>query len=361
MKLEEFELSQTYMMFWDKLEKANFFLENILRTVDEPLNGRLVMWLLENAVPDGGQWDMFVNLVNKYGVVPKSVMPETYSSSLSQPMNVMLVKKLQEFAWVIRDMHEQGSSMDDLREKKETMMEEFYRMLAIHLGKPPVEFFWEWRDKDNEFHRRGKITPQEFFEEFVGIDLNDLVCVINAPTQDKPFNTRFTVNYLGNVAGGQEVSYLNVDIQTLKKAAADMIADGKAVWFGCDVGKWMEKELGILDTQIFDYSLVYGLDFKLGKAERLNYGQSQMTHAMVLTGVDLDEDGKPLKWRVENSWGNDDGDKGYLVMSDAWFEQYLYEVTVSKKYLPQEALDALKLEAVPLHPWDPMGALALAD
>ncbi len=358
MNLESFELSQVHLMFWDKLEKANFFLENIIETRDEPLGGRLVMWLLSDPLPDGGQWDMFVNLVEKYGVVPKSVMPETDSSSNSRPMNMLLVAKLREYAQVLREMHGRGASSGEMRQAKGEMMVEFYRMLSIHLGKPSSSFLWEWRDKDKEFHRHGEMTPTEFFEEYVGVDLDDTVCLINAPTQDKPYCRLYTVQYLGNVVGGQIIRYLNVDMETLKKAASAMIVDGQAVWFGCDVGKMLEREMGILDPEVYDYELVYGAPFRLDKAGRLDYGHSRMTHAMVFTGVDLDGSGLPIKWRVENSWGTKLGDKGYMVMADGWFDEYLYEVMVSKKYLSPELVEVLDTEPVVLPPWDPMGALA---
>jgi bleomycin hydrolase len=361
MNLESFEFSQAYLMFWDKLEKANFFLENIIDTRDEPLGSRIVMWLLADPVPDAGQWDMFVNLIEKYGVVPKSVMPETEGSSSSRPMNAAFVAKLREYASVLRGMHERGVGMADMRQAKGEMLEEFYRVLTIHLGKPPTSFFWEWRDKDKEFHRYGVINPIQFFDEYVGLDLDDMVCLINAPTKDKPYRALYTVQCLGNVVGGRGVRYLNVDVETLKKATAGMIVDGHAVWFGCDVGKMLERDMGFLDPDVYDYELVYGTAFNLDKAGRLDYGHSRMTHAMLFTGVDLDEAGAPIKWRVENSWGTKLGDKGYLMMTDRWFDEYLYEVTVGKKYLSPELLDVLDTEPVVLPPWDPMGALAASS
>ena len=360
MKLEKFELSQAYPMFWDKLEKANFFLESIIETRDEPLNGRLVMWLLSNAVPDGGQWDMFINVVAKYGAVPKTVMDETHSSSSTGSMNRMLIAKLREHAKELREAHGGGAPVEQLRVAKRDMMEEIYRMLCIHLGKPPTRFFWEWRDKDKEFHREGEITPLEFYQKYVGVDLDTMACLINAPTADKPCKRLYTVQYLGNIVGGQIVRYLNVDMATLKKAAVNMIADDKPVWFGCDVGKGLQREMGLLDAGLHDYAVVYGTEFKLDKAARLDYGHSRMTHAMVLTGVDLDDGGDPIKWRVENSWGTDRGDKGYMLMTDRWFDEYLYEITVSKEYLSEDLLEVLDTEPVVLPPWDPMGALAMA-
>ena len=359
MNVERFELSQSYLMFWDKLEKSNFFLESIIETVDEPLDGRLVQWLLANLVSDGGQWDMFVNLIEKYGVVPKSVMLETNSSSKSGLMNAALTAKLREDARDLRQLHGEGESAEALRQAKGRMMEDLYAMLCIHLGKPPSSFVWEWRDKDKAFHRHeGPITPRGFFEKYVGADLDDMVCLIHAPTQDKPYRKMYTVQYLGNVVGGHPVRYLNVDIEPLKQATAEMIVDGQVVWFGCDVGKSMERELGVLDPAIYDYELLYGTPFNLDKAARLDYGHSRMTHAMVLTGVDLDGSGKPIKWRVENSWGTERGDKGYMLMSDSWFDEYVYEVAVSRRFLSADLLAVLDTEPVVLPPWDPMGALA---
>ena len=358
LNLQTFELSEVYQMFWDKLEKANYFLENIIETRDEPLDSRMILALLSDPLSDGGQWDMFVNLVDKYGVVPKSFMPETISSSNSDSMNTLLVSKLREYAKLLRDMYAQGSSAEELRKSKFELLEEFYRMLAIHLGKPPCNFYWEWRDKDKVFHRDGDMTPREFYKKYVGVDLDGLVCLINAPTKDKPYNKIYTVQYLGNVICGRPVRYLNVDMKTLKKAAVDMIKGNHAVWFGCDVGQMLETEMGAMDLNVYDYDIVYGTDFKLDKAGRLEYRNSEMTHAMVLTGVDLDETGKPRKWRVENSWGANIGDKGYMYMMDEWFDEYLFEITVSKKYLSPKLLSVLCTEPVLLPPWDPMGTLA---
>ncbi len=355
---DDFELSQSYLMFWDKLEKANFFLENIMQTVEEPVESRLMMWLLADPLPDGGQWDMFVNLVEKYGVVPKTVMPETYSSSFSGPMNAILVAKLRESAKVLRAIHKKGARVEEMYQAKQAVLQEIYRILAIHLGLPPKRFVWQWRDTKGEFHRRVDITPLDFYREFVDFDLDQMVCLINAPTKDKPFGKMYTVQFLGNVVDAREVRYLNVDINTLKDAALMAVTGGEAVWFGSDVSHMMDRELGVFDVDIYDYKLVYDTGFRLDKAERLRYGHSKMNHAMVFTGVDVDDEGRPVKWRVENSWGDKYGDKGYFVMGDGWFDEYVYEVTVNKKYLPKGLLPVLETEPVVLPPWDPMGALA---
>lgn len=358
LKLKTFELSEIYQMFWDKLEKANFFLEKVIDTRQEPLDSRLMTWLLTDPLSDGGQWDMFVNLVRKYGVVPKSFMPETTNSNQSDAMNTLLVAKLREYAKLIRDRHSRGAPKEELQSLKLEFLEEFYRMLVIHLGKPPKSFYWEWRDKNGKFHRRGETTPKEFYDGYIGVDLENLVCLINAPTKDKPFNKLYSVNSLGNVIEGRPIRYLNVDMKTLKKAVVDMIEEGHAVWFGCDVGQMLQTDDGAMDLNVYDYELVFGTKFKLDKAGRLDYGGSSMTHAMVITGVDLDENKRPRKWRVENSWGASIGDKGYMYMMDEWFDEYLYEAIVSKKYLATKLLKVLDTEPTLLPPWDPMGSLA---
>lgn len=357
---DKFELSQNYLMFYDKLEKSNFFLENVLRTLDEPIGSRLLDWLLMSPIQDGGQWDMFLNLVRKYGVLPKTFMPETESSSNTGLMNALVTAKLREFAHTLRRYAEKGAKMNALREEKLRMMETIYRMLAIHLGVPPQKFYWQWRDKENKFHREGWMTPLEFYEKYTASELESKICLIHCPQKSKKFNTLYTIDFLGNVVGGDIIRYLNVELPILKLAAIEQILSGEAVWFGCDVGKMLDRDLGILDMKLYDYESVYGTKPKLNKAERLDYGQSAMNHAMVFVGVDLDEKKRPRKWRVENSWGDKGGDKGFLVMSDEWFDEYVYEVAVNKKFLPKKLLPILETEPVRLPPWDPMGALAIA-
>jgi len=357
LNLETFEFSQNYAMFWDKLEKANYFLESILETVEEEVDGRLVMWLLGAPVNDGGQWDMFINLLEKYGAVPKHIMPETFQSGNTGIMNYLLTLKLREDAARLREAFRAGQSMDELRAMKEEMLGEVYRILCRSLGTPPQRFDFEYRDKDKQFHRDADLTPQGFLHKYVDVKLDDYVSVINAPTADKPYGKTYTVQYLGNVRGGGIVLYLNVDIQTLKQAALAQLMDGEPVWFGCDVGKMMDRDSGIMDMGMFDYGSALDVEFGLNKAERLDYRESAMSHAMVFTGVNV-VDGQPVRWKVENSWGKEPGNEGWFIMSDAWFDEYLYQVVVNKKYLSQELLEALKQEPIQLKPWDPMGSLA---
>ena len=359
LNLENFELSQTYQMFFDKIEKANYFLENILETLEEDTDSRIVMWLLDAPLGDGGQWDMFTSIVEKYGVVPKSAMPETFSSSNSARMNNILTLKLRGYASVLREMHCAGDGIDKLRTKKKKMLIEFYRLCTMFLGVPPDEFTFEYTNKDREFHRDTAIAPKEFFRKYVNVDLKKYVSIINSPTSDKPFNRTYTVQYLGNIEGGNRVKYINVEMSILKDLALRQLKDGTPVWFGCDVGKCLSKDDGIMDVNAYDYDGVLKTEFNLDKAGRLDYGESVMTHAMVFTGVNIRDDGTPDRWKVENSWSDKYGDKGYFVMSDRWLEEFTYQVVIDKKYLSDELKKALETEPIVLKPWDPMGSLAV--
>jgi len=358
LNLENLELSQAYPLFWDKLEKSNYFLDSILDTLDEPVNGRLVSFLLSGPLGDGGQWDMFRNLVEKYGVVPKEMMPESFHSSNTGMMVRFLTLKLREYACTLREAYARGESMAALKARKENMLYEIYSMLCISLGTPPKEVILEVRDKDKQFHRVGPMTPQEFYREYVGWDLSEYVSLINAPTADKPYGKTYTVKYLGNVKEGHPVLYLNLPVEELKQAAIRQMQDGHVVWFGCDVGKYLDGEWGTMDLESYDPASAYGVKFTLDKGQRLDYGESVMTHAMVFTGVNLDENGKPNRWKVENSWGEDRGNKGWYIMSDDWFSEFTYQVLVNKKYLTAEQLKALEGTPTSLEPWDPMGSLA---
>ena len=356
-KLKNFEFSQNYFMFFDKLEKSNYFLENILATLDKSYESRLISWLLSEPVNDGGQWDMFTNLIEKYGAVPQSVMPESYQSSNSRFMNVLLTRKLREYASVLRTDYQSGTKIATLRKNKTYMMSTIYSMLCMFLGNPPEKFDWSFTNRKKKFHRFNNLTPQSFVKNHMGMELKDKVCLIHCPMSNKKMNELYTVKYLGNVVGGDIIKYANVRINELKKAAIKSIKKNEAIWFGCDVGKWLNYNKGVMDLDIFDYENLLDISFNMDKATRLEYGESVMTHAMLFTGVDLVND-KPKKWRVENSWGDKGGDKGYYLMTDKWFDQYNYEVVVDKKYLTKEILSIFNKEPQELPPWDPMGSLA---
>ena len=350
--LPNFEFSQNYFMFCDKLEKANYFLENIIQTKDHAYDSRLIMHLVKAPVQDGGQWDMFVNLINKYGAVPKDVMPETNHSSKSMSMNYILTHKLREFASILRKKR-----LKNLSSLKKEMMEVIFNLLAMFLGQPPDVINWSTRNKDNRYFVISDMTPKDFCKKYADINIKDKVCLIHAPMSNKKFNTVYTVEYLGNVVEGQIIKYLNVDVQKLKKSAIQSIKNNEAVWFGCDVGKRFSREQGVLDIGIYDYENVFQTDFKMNKQTRLEYGDSEMTHAMLLTGVDIKKRNS-TKWKIENSWGTKSGNKGYMMMTDEWFDEYTYEIVVDKKYISKRLLKYLDMEPVALAPWDPMGALA---
>jgi len=357
--LRNMELSQSYTLFYDKIEKSNWFLENILETLEEPLNGRLLSFLLSDPVGDGGQWDMFRSLIAKYGVVPKDVFPESEVSSNTHELHEWLTRKLRGYACELRTLHEAGEDAETLRGRKEAMMETVYRMLAISLGQPPERFTWETRDKKNGFVRVADITPQDFFKEYVGWNLDDFVTVINAPTEDKPFHRTFTVQYLGNVKdAAYPVKYLNLPVEDLKALVVAQLKDGRAVWFGCDSGQFSNNKAGCFSFDVMDVGSLFSTDFPMTKAQRLDFGESLMTHAMVFTGVDLSEDGRPVRWKVENSWGKDAGKDGYFVMTDDWFSEYVYQILLEKKYFSAQQAAEYETEPIILQPWDPMGSLA---
>ena len=357
--LKNFEFSQSYFMFWDKLEKANYFLECIIDSASEDWNSRMVMHLLSNPIEDGGQWDMWVSLIDKYGVIPQSEMSESFSSSQSATMNRMIARKLRENAKDLRQNIGKGVSTEDLESIKTDMLEEIYKMLTMHIGTPPTSFNWQTHDKKKKFISFENLTPKSFFDNHVGLNLDEYVCLINCPMGDKEYRKVYTVEALGNVVEGNSVRYLNVTSEEMKTASANSIKDDHPVWFGCDVGKHFDRKIGVMDIDLFDFNSFYQSEFAMNKADRLQYGESQMTHAMLFTGVDLDADDKPIKWRVENSWGDKNGDKGYYLMSDSWFDEYNYEVVVHKDYLSDDLYNLYKNEeAIPLKPWDPMGSLA---
>jgi bleomycin hydrolase len=353
--IKDFEFSQNYAMFWDKLERANYFLEAVIETADRDLDDRTVAFLLDTVASDGGQWNMFAALVAKHGLVPKSHMPETQSSSNTARMNSILRYQLRQGARTVRAAMAQGAA--PARAAKADIMSVVYRILSIHLGTPPEHFDWQWTDKDKNFHRDGVLTPREFAAKYVDLPVGDYVCLVNDPRPSSPIGRTFTVDYLGNVVGGPPVVYLNVGVPILKDIAAATIQGGEPVWFGCDVGKMMSSDYAYLDADLYDLPSVYNTGFGLDKAARLEYHESAMTHAMLFTGVDV-LDGATRRWRIENSWGSDRGKDGFYTMDDSWFGQYVFEIAVHASALPDDLRRALDAEPIVLPAWDPMGALA---
>ena len=357
MNLEQFEFSQNYAMYYDKLERVNYFLKDMACLVEagEPEDSRLVQHLLREVMGDGGQWTMAMNVYKKYGAVPKDLFPETESSKNTDPMNNKLCKLMRQ---AVAHMYENPENIDQI---VKNATEAGHRILTIHLGEPPVSFDWEWTDKDDEFHRDGEITPVEFWKKYVGsADLESYVCLVDDPRKEHPKGRKIAIEHLGNVVGGDATEYLNVPNQFMKDCVRRVLVEqGIPVWFGAECGPMMDREAGAWATDLFEYDRVYGVRFDLSKEQRVRFGDSAMDHAMAFAGVDVADDGTTTRrWRVENSWGAKIADKGYFTMSDDWFTEYVYEVAVPKALLPEEYQKALEEPAISLPAWDPMGALA---
>ncbi|KAH9808253.1 peptidase C1B, bleomycin hydrolase [Melampsora americana] len=375
--LGDFELSQSYLFFYDHLEKCNYFYENMLDLIEEPIDSRIISHLSSSPLGDGGQWDMVVGLVEKYGLVPKSIYDESYNSSNSSGINTFLTSKIRDHALELRQIYKdtKAHAMDNLgqdsnsatiagvqaaRQAKEVMMAEVYRCLAIALGSPPSPtetFQWDYLDKSGKAHSLVS-TPLDFYHKHcAGFQASEYISLINDPRNS--YNNSYTVERLGNVWGGRPIRYVNTSTDVLKSLVIKMIKADKPVWFGCDVGKMSNSSYGIMDTELIDYEAAFGVTSHLSKSERLQMVDSAMTHAMVITAVHLDEQGKPVRYKVENSWSDTAGDHGYFVMTDAWFDEYVYQIVLPKSFTP-ESLRQIYDDSNPsvLPPWDPMGSLA---
>ena len=358
LNIKNFELSQGYLFFYDKLEKSNYFLQAIIDTADKDIDDRLVRFLLVTPQQDGGQWDMIVSIIQKYGIVPKKAMPDTFNMQNSKMLNELLNKKLRIFAKELRDAFKNGKKEEELIELKNKQLKEVYAFLSVMLGTPVKEFDFEYYDADDNFHRDLALTPLSFYKKYVGIDLGEYISIINAPTKDKPYMCSFTVDYLGNVIDGREVKYLNLNMEDFKELAIKQLKDKETIWFGCDVGQFLDRKTGVLAMNTFEYENSFDMNFIQSKEDSLDYNESLMTHAMLLSGVNLDENGKSNRWKIENSWGEDSGEKGYLVMTDEWMDHYTYQIVIHKKHLSEEQLEAFNKKPIVLKPWDPMGSLA---
>ena len=354
--LSNFELSQSYLAFYDRLEKANYLLESVIELLDKDYDDRTLAFLLQNGVGDGGQWDMFVNLVNKYGLCPKNVYPETSTSSGTRETGQVINFNIRKFASKAKELYN-SKGIAAVRKAKDELLDKFYVLLSDAYGLIPEKFDFEYTDKDGNYHIEKGFTPMSFKEKYLGNELDNFVSLINAPTKSKPFNKTYTVAYLGNVVGGKDVTHLNVTMDRMKELILAQLKDNRIVWFGSDVGFYGDREEGVWDDQKFDLETAFALSLKMNKGESLDYHASQMNHAMCITGVSF-KDVQPLKWKIENSWGKDRAKDGYYIMSNTWFDQFVYQAVVDKKYLNKEELKALEEKPIVLKPWDPMGSLA---
>ena len=355
-KIKDFELSQNYIAFYDKLEKANWFMECYLQEIDKPLDSEKARFLLEWAVGDGGQWNMLVSLIKKYGICPKTAMPETYQSSHTMHMNGILNKRLRKFAVDAKEAYDNGQKRRIPR-LKEKCLEECYGLIASCFGLPPQKFTFEYTDAKKKHHAEYNVTPLDFYKKYLAVDVEDYISVINGPTDDKEFYKTYTVEYLGNVVGGSDVKLLNVPIEDLKGFVLAQLKKQEPVWFGCDCGKDGDMHLGLWDDQLFQFEETFDMDLSMDKAQMLDSRESAMNHAMVFTGVNL-VNNKPTRWKIENSWGDKEANKGYYIASDSWFDKYVYVAAVPKKYLSKQCLKALEEKPTVLKPWDPFGTLA---
>ncbi|KAL4746496.1 hypothetical protein BDW72DRAFT_184745 [Aspergillus terricola var. indicus] len=363
--LKEFELSQAYLFYWDKIEKANYFFETIIATAGEDISGRLVQKLLQDPVTDGGQWDMVANLVRKYGLVPHEVYPDTFNAQNSSRMNWLLTAKLREQAFVLRKLATSAQLKEraQLGTVKEKFLKEIHSLVTIMLGPPPSpdrEFVWQYNDADGKA-KEIRQTPLEFGQQGfpqstrTRVSPSRLYSLVNDPRNE--YNRLLTVDKLGNVVEGKPLTYVNVEMKVLKKAVIAMLKAGHPVFFGCDVGKFSDKVSGVMDPELIDLTLGFNVTLGMNKAERLTSGETAMTHAMVITAVHL-ENGEPVRWRVENSWGEGAGEKGWFVMTDRWMDEYTFQAVVDFSLVPAEIRDVLGQEPKILPRWDPMGVLA---
>ncbi|CCV64192.1 Aminopeptidase C [Alteracholeplasma palmae J233] len=352
LNVSEFEFSQNYIAFWDKFEKINYFIEIMDDFLTTDIDDRTLQHLLHMGIQDGGQWAMFVSVVEKYGVMPKEVMPETSSSSNTRIMNQVINRKLRQYAALSRK-----ASKSELVTLKEKTLEELYTFLVTCFGMPPKIFNYEYVDKDNQYHLIENLDPKKFYNEYTEHNLTDYISIINAPTKDKPFMKTYTVPYLGNVIGGQEIKYINLNINDFKNLVIKQLENKDLVWFGSDVAYDGDRQVGFWDDQTFDYENLFEIDVDLEKDVSLDFGHSIPGHAMVITGVNL-LNGKPNRFKIENSWGNQNGNKGYYVCSDSWFNKYVYQAVIKKELLTQEQKLAWEEKPIVLKPWDPMGTLA---
>lgn len=347
--VKNFEFSQAYSFFWDKIERANMFYDKMIDLADKPIDDREVRAYLDFAGGDGGQFHMAASLVAKYGVVPTYAMPESFNTSDTTGLAQALADKERKDALLLRKLQVAGKTAE-VEQARKDCLSEIYRIVATAVGEPPKQFDLEYRDDDKNYHLEKQLTPTQFLQKYLGdVDFNDYVVLTNAPDHD--YQKAYTLPFEDNVRGQYGIKFVNVPMDVLTAAAIKQLAAGEAVWFGNDVLRQMDRKTGYLDTNLYQLNDLFGVDLDLSKADRLRTGMGEVSHAMALVGVDVDR-GEVRQWKVENSWGNKSGKAGYFVMNHAWFENYVYEVAVRKEFLTAAQVKLAEGPATELLPWD---------
>jgi bleomycin hydrolase len=349
--INNFEFSTNYLYFWDQFEKANIFLQAVIDHYEKPLDHRMMVWLFRSPVGDGGVWNSLTNLIEKYGVVPKDVMPETVHSENTRALRSLIKRKLREQGLELIQMADSGADFDQLVERKIQMLGDIYRILALALSQPPEEFVWRYENKDGEIIEE-KHTPKSLAKKLIPVDFNDYLMLMDDPT--RPYNQLYEIEYDRNVQEGKNWLYINLPAEKIKQYAKKSIIENEAMYFSCDVGKQLNRDAGRIVLENYDFESLLGIGFEMDKKQRILTRESGSTHGMALVGVDVDSNDNITKWLLENSWGASSGEKGYLIMGDDWFDEYMFRVVVLKKFIDKEILKILDKKPTMLPPWDPM-------
>ncbi|MBV0921479.1 C1 family peptidase [Limosilactobacillus reuteri] len=348
-KFKDFELSQNYLFFWDRIERANMFFQKIIATADKPLHDRTVDFYLSFALNDGGQWANAASIIEKYGVVPEYVMPDTHNTKDTSDVAEVFDSLMRKDAIELRAMVQTNASAAELQEAQERMMGDVYKIAAYSFGEPPAKFDLEYRDDDKKFHQVLGLTPLKFYHEYFDTNLSDYVVVTNAP--DHEMDWSYLMPAQDSVVGGLPIKFVNVPFAELQEGAIKQLQAGETVWVGNDVLQQMDRKRGLMDAKLYHREELLDVDFVMDKKHRLETKQAVVSHAMTLTGFDMVND-QPTRWKIENSWGKDNGDNGYFVMTQDWFEEYTYEAVINKKYLSDRVKKVADSEPVILPAWD---------
>lgn len=352
--LPSLEFSQAYSFFWDQLEKSNLFLQGVIDTAKEPMSNLTVEWLFKHPLSDGGTFTGVADIVSKYGLVPKEVMPETYSSEHTSQMSSLIGLKLKEYGLELRESVQKGMDVKKIEARKTEMLETIYRILVLNLGVPPTEFDYVRKDVKGNSVETEHHTPMSFLEKYGDKNLlTNYVMVMNDPSRE--YYKCYEIDFDRHRYDGKNWTYVNLPVEEIKEMAIASLKDSTRMYFSSDVTQ-LDSKRGLLDVNNYDFGSLLGTTFGMDKKQRIQTFASMSAHAMTLMAVDLDENGKPKKWMVENSWGAQSGYKGHLIMTDEWFNEYMFRLVLETKYVPKKVLDIFKQKPVRLPAWDPMFA-----